>query len=119
MQTPPPADSPAEPSKGRTAEGTNRNEELLDLLQGVSHAGVGLRRWGEDLNEDMEVIVEVEVLGFSAFPQLFFLKKDKRVEECVTRRKEKDDKNCPELLRHMIVTKESPNGKLRLLRKKV
>lgn len=56
---------------------TNRNEELLDFFQCVSHPGICFCWWGEDFNENMQVIVEVKVLCFSTFPQLFFLKKEK------------------------------------------
>ena len=61
----------------KSVKTTHGNEELLDLLQGVPHAGVGLRWRGEDFDEHVEVVVEVEVLRFPTFPQLFLLKKDK------------------------------------------
>lgn len=43
----------------------------------MPHPGVGFRGRGKNFNENVEVIVEVEVLCFSTFPQLFLLQKEK------------------------------------------
>jgi len=57
---------------------TYGDQELLDLLQGVAHPGVGLGRRGEHLDEDVQVFVQVLVLGLGALPQLFFLMGEKK-----------------------------------------
>lgn len=43
-------------------------EKLLDLLQGVTHPGVGLRRRGEHLDEDVQVFVQVVIFGLATLP---------------------------------------------------
>lgn len=74
----------------------------------MSHPGICFCWRSEDFNENMEVIVEVEVLCFSTFPQLFFLKKEKtHLEVCLYR--EKKQKHYTELSRHAVVTEGSPN----------
>ncbi|TNN66907.1 hypothetical protein EYF80_022824 [Liparis tanakae] len=45
----------------------------FQIAGGVAHPGVGLGRRGEHLDEDVQVFVQVLVLGFGALPQLFFL----------------------------------------------
>lgn len=56
---------------------TNRNEELFDFLQCVSHPGICFCWWSEHFDENVEVVVEVKVFCFPTLPQLFFLKKEK------------------------------------------
>lgn len=56
---------------------TNRNEKLFDFFQSMSHPGIRFRWRSKNFDENVEVIVQVEVLGFSTFPQLFFLQKEK------------------------------------------
>lgn len=47
---------------------TYRYEELLDLLQCMTHPIVGLCRGSEHFYEDMEVLVQVLIFGLSALP---------------------------------------------------
>ena len=47
---------------------THWYEELLDLLQCVTHPVVGLCRGSEYFYEDMEVLVQVLIFGLSALP---------------------------------------------------
>lgn len=54
---------------------TDRDEELLDLFQGVSHSGISFRWGSEHFDEHVQVVIEVEVFRFPTFPQLFLLKK--------------------------------------------
>lgn len=49
-------------------KGTYWYEKLLDLLQSVTHPGVRLGWWGEDLNEDVQVFVQVVIFGLAALP---------------------------------------------------
>lgn len=48
--------------------GTYWYEKLLDLLQSVTHPGVGLSRRGEHLDEDVQVFVQVVIFGLAALP---------------------------------------------------
>lgn len=34
----------------------------------MTHPGVGLGRWGEHLNEDVQVFVQVVIFGLAALP---------------------------------------------------
>lgn len=43
-------------------------EKLLDLLQSMTHPGVGLSRRSEHLDEDVQVFVQVVVFGLAALP---------------------------------------------------
>lgn len=45
-----------------------RYEKLLDLLQSVTHPGIGLSRGSEHLDEDVQVFVQVLIFGLSALP---------------------------------------------------
>lgn len=44
------------------------DEKLLDFLQRVTHPGIGLSRGGEHLDEDVQVFVQVVILGLAALP---------------------------------------------------
>lgn len=48
--------------------GLYRYEKLLDLLQSVTHPGVGLSRWSEHLDKDVQVFVQVMIFGLAALP---------------------------------------------------
>lgn len=43
-------------------------EKLLNLLQSVTHPGVGLSRRGEHLDEDVQVFVQVVIFRLAALP---------------------------------------------------
>lgn len=53
---------------------TYREQELLDLLHGMSHAQVSIGHRGEDFDEHMQLHRQVGVLWLPSFPQPFFLK---------------------------------------------
>ena len=80
---------------------TNWNEELFDFFQSMSHPGIGFC-WGcKNFNENVEIIIEMEVLCFSAFPQLFLLKKEN---SCLKRCHCKKRKTT-KFISHMVVLK--------------
>lgn len=88
-------------------ESTDRDEELLDLFQGVSHSGISFRRGSEHFDEHVQVVIEVEVFRFSTFPQLFLLKKIPFKMWHVEIGKTKQSKNCPKHIWHMLVMEDS------------
>lgn len=77
----------------------------------MSHAGIGFCWRGKHFNQNMEIIIEVEVLRFSTFPQLFFLKKEKSCLKGCHCKKRKRKGKLPELIWHVVITRGSPNSK--------
>lgn len=55
------------------SRGTYRDEELLDLLHGVSHAQIGLWNGRHHLDEHVELHGQVSVFSLATLPQLLFL----------------------------------------------
>lgn len=66
---------------------TYRNKKLFDFLQCVAHPGVGLGRWGEHLDEHVQVFVQVLIFGLAALPQLFLLVTTKSITRPLPREK--------------------------------
>lgn len=58
--------------------GTYWDEKFLDLLQSVTHPCIGFSRRSKHLDEDVQVLVQVVVLGLAALPQLLFLMERER-----------------------------------------
>lgn len=54
---------------------TYRNEELLDLLHGMSHTQVGLRYGCHHLDEHVQLHGQVSIFGLASLSQLFLLVK--------------------------------------------
>lgn len=52
---------------------SHRDEELFDLLHGISHPIIGIWDGSHHLNEHMQLHGQVSIFGFTALPELFFL----------------------------------------------
>lgn len=52
---------------------TYRDQELLDLLHGMSHAQIGFWYGCHHLDEHMQLHGQVSIFGLATLPQLFLL----------------------------------------------